>query len=699
MRGRLQTAAGIGVAIAAGESLAALSLWSDDLAFLAAQAVVAFAAGLVLALAPIPERSLFALPVLAAGLFHGARILREGDVKLGVLDLALLALQVVVVTAALRRAVGPRPEIEHRARWRGRALAICGCAYVAQALWCARLAIPNTLGRDGYKVAAIAAGATLAPALAAWLAAGAVERSRRGVAASIALALLALPPLAFYWPWLWRAHEQGGAAATARAGAPDVILIVLDTARADRMSLYGHDRPTTPALERFASEATVYDRAQSQGIWTLPGHASLFTGLYPSEHKADWLKRGMNCRELTRDAVTLAERFDLAGYRTACIAANKAIFGRDFGLTQGFEVAWAEVGSTAQLSIPFLTSQAVHSFFGRHARERIGAIEQNEFASAREVNRLALAWLDSTSRGAPRFLVLNYMEAHGQLRRPPCAAPRFGEGRAFSESDVDGVEAALADRADPDPADLARVRDWYDSQLACLDLHVGELLDALRERGLLERAIVVVTSDHGHMLGEHRAFKHQAEVWQGLAWVPLIVKLPGKRDGGRCAEPVETADLAFALPRWAGLGELDWIPAWAGSASMLPPPIAADGEARDSTCPLPGRFHAAVSEAARMGELAEKYPWRFDRSHVAFVEGSLKLVVDSTGSRWASDLGRGPLDEPREPTPEESARIDLLLADWRAQLIEPPPTPGERASREEEERRLRALHQQGYVGD
>jgi hypothetical protein len=390
MAGRLKLALGIGLGVAAGETLAALSLWNCEAEFLVLQALIAFAVGALVFLAPLPARALAAVPLVGIGLFHAARVLHEGH-GFEVADYAILALH-AVATAVVVWKLGRCDDERRKLR---RALIALAAAYLSQALWTARLVIPIALAPHGSKQLAVVASLTVAPLVAAWLAMRVESGKPRRAIALGALAVLAVIPFGAYWPWLWRAHEQFDiSSASAADTRPDVLLIVLDTTRADRMSLYGYARPTTAHLGDFARTATTYEHAQSQGVWTLPGHASLFTGLYPSEHKADWLADGMNARRLSRDVVTLAERFKLGGYRTACIAANKALFGEDFGLTQGFDTAWAELGSSAQLWVPFLASEMVFRFRGQSARQHIGALEQNQFASAQEINRLALHWLD-----------------------------------------------------------------------------------------------------------------------------------------------------------------------------------------------------------------------------------------------------------------------------------------------------------------
>ena len=697
---RLRLGLVLGLATAAGETVAALGVRATEPAFLALQAGLIVLGGLALALVPLPRRALAPLPLAALGAAHLGRLFLLLKASFGLPQAGALALHGLAACAGVFLLVGRASD----ERWLPRVAAVAGAAALVQSAGCALLLVPATHAPLGGKIALGLALATALPLAAAWGARRALAGRRSFAAIPVALALLFFT---LHGSFAWRIHERiPPGSATPPGGAADVLWIVLDTTRADRTSLYGNARPTTPNLAAFAEGATTYLNAVSQGVWTLPGHASMFTGLYPSEHRADWLERGMSAARLRREAITSAERFRMAGWRTGGVAANSFLFGRGFGLDQGFEVFWAEPGLSSQLPVPYVVSDLVHRFLGQGARQRIGALEQNQYAPAREVNRLGLELFDRLEGDRPRLVFLNYMEAHGLLRREPCPAPVFGEGRAFGEWDLSNVEEMMAGREDGDPAGLRRLVDWYDSQLACLDHHLGELFEALKTRGLYDDLLIVITSDHGHMLGEHRALKHKGEVWQGLVGVPLVVKLPGQTRGTVCEQVVETADLALAVPLLAGVPLDAPVPAWAGTPGFEPRPRGAPVVAgvREASwggplppCPLPGRGEGAVSEAARQGELAEKYPWRWDRSHLAFRVGDLKLMQDTAGERWVADLGGGALDVPRPPTPGEAALLDRLLEMWRADRV-PAPEAVESADDFDAEERLEALRKQGYVG-
>jgi hypothetical protein len=699
---RLQLAVSLGACLALGETLAAICVHASEPAFLLLQAGVILVASLALVAVPLPRPWLVGLPTAALGSVHLGRLFVMSGWSLDAVHLGALAAHALVTSVVLARLVrAPARDQRHV-----ETLLPLLAAAAVQSSACALYLVPLTHADVSGKIFIGLATATALPLTAAWATHIALRPKGRRLALAVPVALL-LALLLANPAITWRAHEQLPAGGRPEHPGADVLWIVLDTTRADRMSVYGHTRPTTPRLEEFAAGATRYEHAVSQGVWTLPGHASMFTGLYPSEHDADWLERGMNAGKLRDEAITAAERFRMAGWRTGCVAANSFLFGRGFGLLQGFELAWAEPGLSSQLPVPYVLSHLVHTLAGQSARQRIGALEQNQYAPAREVSRLGLELFEQLEGERPRLVFLNYMEAHGLLRKEPCAGEVFGDGVPFGEWDVPHVEEVMAGRAEADPERLAKLCDWYDTQLACLDHHMGELFDELRARGLFDELLIVVTSDHGHMLGEHQSFKHKAEVWQGLIGVPLLIKLPGQTQAGVCSAVVETADLALAIPALAGVPlELD-VPPWAGQRGFEPPQLwrpEPTGRAREASfggggppCPLPGRRDGAVAEAARQGELAEKYPWRWDRAHLSFQVGDLKLVQDSLGERYVADLGSSGLETPRPPTAEEDALLTTLVEAWRAGLVQPP--EAEAYVEIDEERRLEALRKQGYIGE
>ncbi len=660
---RLRIAVGFGIVLAVGETIAALAAGARESEFFLLQAGIALCAGLAAFALPLPTRVIAVGALAGIGGFHTAFGLHDAGGRLSALDVAVVSGQIAIVAAVAWRCTQTRvPTTDSYER---RLLILFAAAYVAQAIWTARLVSPLS-DTDTLTVVFSALVSAVAAPCAALLAARWFLAGRPLAGSASAFMLVALPGLVGRSVF-WSAHRVGAGPSDQTAQQhPDVILIVLDTVRADRLSLYGYPRPTTPNLQRFAERATVYERAQSQGIWTLPGHASLFTGLYPSEHGADWKDGVDQCRSLRPEAFTLAERFALEGYRTACIAANWGMFTRSFGLAQGFEWVCSGRSPTAHLWVPAAAMKLATLWGGLAGRQKTGALERNSYPSAPEINALALDWLEHTQNLGPRFLFLNYMEAHDMLRRLPCAAPRFGEGRSCIPLDL--LENIAREKHLSD-AEATRLGDWYDSEIACLDLHLGELFDELERRGLLDGALVAVTSDHGHLLGEHDAFNHKAEVWKELTHVPLILKLPEQHQGERAAHPVETAALAFLLPRLAGI---------------------------DLERPAPDRSEIAVSQSPQRFELAQLNP-RYATSWTAIVDGPLKYFIDGSERIQVADWTAQGTEQLRSPTAPELERGRTLLAAWRASLLPPLGETSVEQDREAAER-LRLLEWQGYAG-
>jgi Sulfatase len=196
------------------------------------------------------------------------------------------------------------------------------------------------------------------------------------------------------------------------AGTPDIFLISLDTTRADHLSLYGYERPTSPNLEALARDALVFTQARSAAGWTLPGHASMLTGMYPSRHGAHlaggWLPgesidgRRNVAFPLAADKVTLAEALRDRGYTTGGFVANFSYLYRDFGLAQGFSIYEDSPGLLLRVRPPAV----------RFAQRFAPGFCLKPYRTAPDMNQHALSWLDQAPAGRPVFLFVNYMEPH-----------------------------------------------------------------------------------------------------------------------------------------------------------------------------------------------------------------------------------------------------------------------------------------------
>jgi arylsulfatase A-like enzyme len=376
--------------------------------------------------------------------------------------------------------------------------------------------------------------------------------------------------------------------------APNLLWIVLDTLRADRMSVYGYARPTTPELEAWAKAGITFDMARSTAPWTLPSHVSMFTGLWPTEHGA--------CvdRSYYRPAPTLGEHLRARGYATAGIVANVRMCNTAYGVGRGFDhyvdYPWRdEVTLKAALNNSAL-GPVVVSLAKRLGFHPNAVYPYDYRQPAHEIAAKGRRWLDSLSAapgptvvggaGRPYFLFLNFLDVHGPYLPAADAPRRFWDGPAPTKDDArpeDGWRAAQArDAADAGDrprrqqeldAVSRRLSDLYDECLAGLDAQIGRFLAELRDSGMLTNTWVVVTADHGEHFGEHGHFGHGSTLYNEQTHVPLILVPPMgvDRTGG---------------DRYAGLrGRRIGIPV---SLRDLPATMT-DLLLPGSSCPFPGR--------------------------------------------------------------------------------------------------------------
>jgi len=310
------------------------------------------------------------------------------------------------------------------------------------------------------------------------------------------------------------------------AEPPDVLLVVVDTLRADHLGIYGFPGPTSPNLDRFATGAVVFERAIAASANTVPSHASLMTSRFVREHSVGWV----NGTTRLEGAVTLAERFRTAGYATGAFVSN-FVLRRASGLDAGFDT--------------------YDDAFSRPEPNRPGFYER----VAPETTARARAWL--TARGAePVFLFVHYQDPHGPYA-PPAAwldafptAPEEGPPLPVLASD-DAPGGIPRYQALPGLDHLGAYTRRYDGEIAYFDDSFGTLLAALETRG--RPNVVLVTADHGEAFGEGGFYlSHGHATTPDQAHVPLLLRAPGLAPGRR-AEPVHHVDVAPTLLALAGL--------------------------------------------------------------------------------------------------------------------------------------------------
>jgi arylsulfatase A-like enzyme len=353
---------------------------------------------------------------------------------------------------------------------------------------------------------------------------------KRGVVArqTFARALLAVCALALVaaagsmsYAWLTanaRELEQYAQLPTPAAGAPNVLLIVMDTVRADHLSAYGYARRTSPHLERLAREGARFENAFATSSWSLPSHASLFTGLYPFQHRAD-------PQPLRPEFLTLAEFLNAHGYATASFVANTIWCTHSAGIAQGFVHHEDYFGNVWDMASRTVYSQkaleAVLTFFGEYR-----AVERKR---AEDINRSLLRWLDRRP-DRPFFVFLNYFDAHEPVFPPPPYDAMFAPQSEVSEREP--LEFKAASPGSVSTRERQAQIAAYDGAIAYMDAQIGRLWAELERRGLAENTLLIVTSDHGESLGEGGLFGHQSSLRIEQIHVPLLLRLPGKVPAG-----------------------------------------------------------------------------------------------------------------------------------------------------------------------
>jgi arylsulfatase A-like enzyme len=334
-------------------------------------------------------------------------------------------------------------------------------------------------------------------------------------------------------------RRQLDALPATKEGAPNVLLVILDTVRWKSLSLYGFELPTTPSLEQWAKRGVVFDQAYVTAPWTLPSHASMFTGRYAGRQS------GTHTSPLGKEFVTIAEVLRRRGWATGGFTANLHATRYESGLAQGFirfedfKVSLAEIvrSTTITQSDNVLRGalaletgggvrRAWRAFWGASFRPHLTEISHDQ-KPAREVTDAFLRWQRGLDANRPYFAFLNLFDAHNPYRPPEPYYSMF--------------------RKKP------KTVDRYHGGIRYMDDELGRLLSELERRGSLANTIVVVTSDHGEQFDEHGLTGHANSLYAQLLHVPLVLIAPGRVPAGqRLAQQVSLRDLPSTLLELSG---------------------------------------------------------------------------------------------------------------------------------------------------
>jgi len=384
-------------------------------------------------------------------------------------------------------------------------------------------------------------------------------------------------------------------------GPGNVLCVVMDTVRKDHLSVYGYDRETTPALEGLAAEATTFEGALAPAPWTLPVHASMFTGQYPSEHGAS------QERPYLEGATTLAESLDRP---SACYSSNAWITPYT-GLTAGFsdhdnffQVMPGEFlsGPLARAWRLMNDSDALRGVadrlveIGNRFHEYLAGGEGADSKTPQVVDR-TIEFMDAHEE---YFAFINLMDAHLPYHPPEEYAEEFAPGVDSTEVCQNAKEYNSGAR-DIDEAEWEAIRGLYDAEIRHVDAQLDRLFSWMKDAGEWEDTLVIVCADHGELHGEHGLYGHEFCIYDPLVNVPLIVKHPDLPVGRR-SDQVELLDLYHT-----------------GVRGVLPPgsraqPVGIEGGGGGDR-PRP-RVAVLLADAGRPTNRREVHPQRADRRRV-----------------------------------------------------------------------------------
>ncbi|MBM4196641.1 MAG: sulfatase [Gammaproteobacteria bacterium] len=460
------------------------------------------------------------------------------------------------------------------------------------------------------------------------------------------------------------------AAATAQRRPVPVIFYLIDTLRADRLGLYGYDKPTSPIIDALAKESVVFDRAHSAAPWTLPSVSSLFTSRFPCEHGVI-----RNQLRLSESLPTLAERLQAAGYATGSYYQNNFV-GPMAGLSRGFQVVeFRQDLETLDLDArEFLGRVADQPYFlYLHSMEP----HATYFAPRDLVKKFGYVSIDDHEAFRAHWIGYRMMWFADAKASRPVGSTDTTEGVDLAINNINALEAS------------AHI--LYDAAVNFADIELGQTIEVLRQTGAWDEAIFVLLADHGEEMRDHGLWFHDQSVYEEMTHVPLMIHFPGGRHGGkRVSENVSLLDVMPTVLDFVGEG--DACENCRGS-SLLPLVDAAYG----------GTYRPSELPTMRWNVWGYYKPLKASRGDINVVvrDGDLKGIWNKEpGTVELYDLASDP-GEQQDLGPSDGTRATAMAdkaAQWLAQCEATKVAPTEVAPEDissEDRDRLRA---HGYFG-
>jgi arylsulfatase A-like enzyme len=413
---------------------------------------------------------------------------------------------------------------------------------------------------------------------------------------------------------------------------PNIILIALDAGTAGHFSCYGYSRQTTPNIDRLAQRGVQFDNAIAPSSWTLPSFSSIFTGLFPHQHGADFAS------PLPERFRTVAMALRSAGYQTAGFNANVAYGQTSQGIARGFDLY--KDGSEN------LRQNIVETLFGRAFTKfiimRFFRPDRPERQNAEEINRNVFRWF-SHRTPQPYFLFINYFDVHSPYFAPQPYVKRFGK-LPFAVARRAKGETYGTESLPLTPAEKALLVAGYDNTLAYADHQIEALMQFLAKSPDWSNTVVIITADHGETFGEHGAFGHGMNLWRELVHVPLIIVGPGVPAGVHVRSVVSTRKLYATI---LGFAE--------GSKNGAPGPSSLQNRwsgGQDSILESTG----VVSELGASPSIAQ-----IQDTYMSVTTPQWQWILDAHGHTQLFDLVKDPLETAdMADSPDSSTVVETL---------------------------------------
>jgi len=405
----------------------------------------------------------------------------------------------------------------------------------------------------------------------------------------------------------------------------NVVLIVMDTARQDRLSAYGYNRETSPNLARLAEESTTYTRAYTPGGWTPPAHASLFTGLFPIAHQTT-----QEAWKLGDQLTTLAEVFKSHGYKTMAIVENPMLNTRN-NFNQGFSTY----------------------------------VETWRFRDQDDGDTPSLLRKNLAGRNASRpvFLFINLIEPHSPYNSSKQFYYEYVTDRTINVEANMWPEYFLGERPFSQ-GEIRHLNELYDAELLYTDYVLGQIMEEMRKANLWDDTVLIVTSDHGENIGDHDMMDHVFSLHESVIRVPLVIRYPRLFvEGVREESPVQLTDI---FPTLLGIIGVETARYPNQGTNFLDRPKE-EKAAVFSEYYYPKQVLDGIAKKGLIQDEKQSTPLdRYKRRIRAVIQGDMKLIWGSDGNHELYNLRLDPGEHQNlidDPTEAETRRKLLVLLD------------------------------------